>query len=125
MARPAVPQARKKSIKLSARFNAAEARIIAARAKEDGMTVSDELRRAVGLPPRRRDPEQQNLIHLLSRLLGEFGKQGSNLRQLLKMAYDGSWPETDEISRACQNVVLARETIMRALRVDHTDQPAP
>src|SRR5687767_13456736 len=62
MARPAAPPGRKKSIRLSARFNQAEARIVAERAKADGMTVSDELRRAVGLPPRRKDPEQQQII---------------------------------------------------------------
>lgn len=121
MARPHALPHRRRSIRLTARFNAAEASVIAEAAHASGVSRSDVVRRAVlNLPPIRPVAERQEL----GRLLAAIGKVGSNVNQIARHAnITGELPEARVVAQAAQDIAMMRAALMKALDVDPDDPP--
>lgn len=111
MARPPAPAARRKSIRRSVRLSAAEDRILAARAREDGMTISDEFRRAVSLPPLKPPVE----IGLLAQIHAGMGKIGSNANQVARVLNEGGYPEAEAFRQVRRDIAWIGAMLAKAL----------
>lgn len=120
MARPHALPHRRRSIKLTARFNAAEASVIAEAAHASGVSRSDVVRRAVlNLPPILPPAERKDLAQILISL----GRLTGLTNQLAKQANMGSWPEARALADAIAAIFATRSAVMRALDTDPDDPP--
>src|SRR5689334_10351424 len=95
MARPTIHADRRRDQKIWGRVSKLEKADVTARAKRDHMTVSDEVRRAVGLPPADRPYETE----LLARINAQMGKIGSNANQCARAFNEGGYPGGEAISQ--------------------------
>ncbi len=111
---------------LTVRLSPAERADLASRAERAGLSVGGYFRAAVLASPlprsSRRPPADATE---LARLLAAVGKIGSNVNQLAYVANTGGWPDSRAIAEAATDIRWMRDTLMLALGVKPTGDPAP
>ena len=110
---------RQRKIRVTIRLNEAEATEFNNRAEIQSLTLSGYFRSAIlntPPPPQSRRPPVDR--QELGKLLGAIGSIGNNMNQLAKVANAGSWPESQQLDAACDDIRWMRQTLMLALGTD-------
>lgn len=110
---------RKRDFRVTIRLDEAEHDSVFDRADKAGLTLSGYFRFAVlKTPPplqSRRPPVDRAE---LAKLLAAIGRIGNNMNQLARVANAGSWPESEALQQACNEITWIRSALMQALGVD-------
>ena len=115
---------RQRDIRVTIRLNEAEATELNNRAENQSLTLSGYFRSAVldtPPPPQSRRPPVDR--RELGKLLGAIGRIGNNINQLAKVANAGSWPDSQQLDAACDDIRWMRQTLMLALGTDPKIEP--
>ena len=81
---------------------------------------------AFATPPPRQSRRPAANRELLAQILASFGRIGSNVNQLARVANAGSWPDSRLLKQACDDVRMIRDMLIRALGfTPPEDPPAP
>ena len=109
-------EVRQRSWHLTVRLSMAERVFIDANAERAGLTPGSYVRQVVlgASAPRqvRRPPVE---AQMLSRVLGELGKIGSNVNQIAKFANSGVLVYGGEMDAAADAILEMRDAVMKAL----------
>jgi Bacterial mobilisation protein (MobC) len=76
-------------------------------------------------PPPRQSRRPTTDQQLLAQILTAFGKIGSNINQLARVANAGSWPDSRLLKQACDDIRMIRDMLIRALGLTPPDDPPP
>ena len=117
---------RQRDIRVTIRLNEAEATELNNRAENQRLSLSGYFRSAVlntPPPPQSRRPPVDRKE--LGKLLGAIGSIGNNINQLAKVANAGSWPESQQLQSACDDIQWIRQTLMLALGTDPNIKTRP
>lgn len=101
---------------------------LASRARALRLTVSGYVKFVVfNTPPPRRSRRPPPNAAELSRLLAAVGSIGANVNRCALIANMGSWPESQRLQAACDDIQWIRRTLMSALgmTLDHPNHPDP
>ncbi len=115
---------RQRKIRVTIRLNEAEATELNNRAENQSLTLAGYFRSAVlntPPPPQSRRPPVDKEI--LGQLLGKIGRIGNNINQLARVANAGSWPDSQQLNSACDDIQEIRHTLMLALGTDPKIEP--
>jgi hypothetical protein len=81
--------------------------------------LTDDIHQRGNIYPGRPTADQE----LLGRILASFGRIGSNVNQLARVANAGSWPDSRLLKQACDDIRIIRDTLFRALGFTPPDDP--
>lgn len=124
-----VSKSKKRPAPVGVRVTPDERTELAIRASALRLTVSGYIKFVVfNSPPPRRSRRPPPNADELSRLLRAVGSIGANINRCALIANMGSWPESQRLQSACDDIQWMRHRLMLALGMtpDHsTDQPEP
>jgi hypothetical protein len=99
-------------VKRWVRLSPEEDAVLVAQAKKGGLTISDELRRGIGLKPR---TPPYDMI-LLTKIFNRQGPIGSNVNQVARVLNQGGYAEAAAFEQAVRDNAWIRDTLDKAIR---------